>query len=198
MSNPSSSDLRNIVDTVSAVLDSLAYLGTNAMVIHLVLSKVDSDSKSKWDEQWDYKKLPSWEDFSSILIKKCKFIEMNEDKSRLYVSNSSNNWGSNKSKSRNNNGNNNFRSNSNQIFARCIYWPHKSMFENCKRSTSSKKGDPSDPGNYRHIVICSNLAKVMESILKLMKYLEDNSLLNDRQVGVSRMTHSDLVKIEEN
>ena len=28
-----------------------------------------------------------------------------------------------------------------------------------------KKGDLSDPGNYRPIAICSNLAKVMESIL---------------------------------
>ena len=48
------------------MLDSLAHLGTsedimNAMVIHLVLSRVDSESKSKWDEQLDYKKLPSWE-----------------------------------------------------------------------------------------------------------------------------------------
>ena len=59
------------------------------------------------------------------------------------------------------------------------------MLENCKRLASSQKGDPSDPGNYRPIAICSNLAKVMESILnhKLMKYLEDNSLLNDRQYG---------------
>ena len=62
MSKPSSSDLRNIVDTVSPVLDSLGYLGTrkdimNAMVIHLVLSKLDSDSKNKCHEQLDYKKL---------------------------------------------------------------------------------------------------------------------------------------------
>ena len=57
------------------------------------------------------------------------------------------------------------------------------MWENCKRSAASKKGDPSDSGNYWHIASCSNLAKVMESILnhKLMKYREDNSLLNDRQ-----------------
>ena len=71
MSKPSSSDLRNIVDTVSAVLDSLAHLGTskdimNAMVIHLVLSRVDSESKCKWDEQLDYKKLPNWEDCSWV------------------------------------------------------------------------------------------------------------------------------------
>ena len=46
-----------------------------------------------------------------------------------------------------------------------------------------KKGDPSDPKSYRPIAICSNLAKVMESILNhtLIKYLEDKSLLNNRQ-----------------
>ena len=119
MSKPSSSDLRNIVDTVSVVLDSLAHLGTskdimNAMVIHLVLSKVDSDSKSKWDEQLDYKKLPSWEDCSSILIKRCEFIEINEDKSRNTESNSSNNRGSNNNDSRNSNASSNFRSNNNR------------------------------------------------------------------------------------
>ena len=73
----------------------------NAMVIHLVLLKVDSDSKSKWDEQFDYKKLPSWEDCSSILIKRCEFVEINEDKSRHTESNSSNNRGSNNNNSRN-------------------------------------------------------------------------------------------------
>ena len=59
------------------------------------------------------------------------------------------------------------------------------QWENYKHSTSSQKRRPSDPGNYRPIAICSNLAKVMESILnhKLMKYLEDNSLRNDRQYG---------------
>ena len=48
-----------------------------------------------------------------------------------------------------------------------------------------KKADLSHPGNYRPIFICSNLAKVMESIQnhKLMKYLAGNSLLDDRQCG---------------
>ena len=53
MCKPSSSDLQNIVDTVSAVLDSLAHLGTskdimNGMVIHLVLSRVGMSNR---DEQ---------------------------------------------------------------------------------------------------------------------------------------------------
>ena len=42
----------------------------------------------------------------------------------------------------------------------------------------TKKGDPSGHGNYRPISICSNLAKVKESILnhKLMKYLIINTV----------------------
>ena len=48
-----------------------------------------------------------------------------------------------------------------------------------------KKGNPTDPEIYRPIAICSNLAKVIESILnhKLMKYLEDNSCLSICQYG---------------
>ena len=55
--------LQNMVDSVSAIIDSLENLGKsedimNALVIHLVLSKVDCDSKAKWDEQLDYANLP--------------------------------------------------------------------------------------------------------------------------------------------
>ena len=48
-----------------------------------------------------------------------------------------------------------------------------------------KKGEASNPGNYRPIAICSTLAKVMETIInhKLVLYLENNALLNDRQYG---------------
>ena len=48
-----------------------------------------------------------------------------------------------------------------------------------------KKGETSDPANYRPIAICSLLSKVMESILNhhLVKYLETNKLLSDRQYG---------------
>jgi len=48
-----------------------------------------------------------------------------------------------------------------------------------------KKGNKSDPNNYRPIAICSILAKIMETIInrKLSKYLEHNSIINDRQYG---------------
>lgn len=85
MERPCASDLRNIVDTVSAILDSLSHLGserdiTHAIVIHLVLTKLDTGSKVKWDEQLEYNTLPKWSNCASVLIKRCQFLEVNDDK----------------------------------------------------------------------------------------------------------------------
>ena len=74
-----------------------------------------------------------------------------------------------------------------RVFAKCSASSGK--FPSCWKIANvqsvPKKGDPSNPGNHRPIVICSNLAKVMQSNLfhKLMKYLEYNSMLNDREYG---------------
>lgn len=48
-----------------------------------------------------------------------------------------------------------------------------------------KKGDRSDPANYRPIAVTSVLCKIMERILnrQLIRHLEDHSLINDRQYG---------------
>ncbi|CAG4916568.1 unnamed protein product [Colias eurytheme] len=48
-----------------------------------------------------------------------------------------------------------------------------------------KKGDQSDPTNYRPIAITSLLSKVMENIInsQLLGYLEENQLISDQQYG---------------
>ncbi|XP_054289739.1 uncharacterized protein LOC129005016 [Macrosteles quadrilineatus] len=48
-----------------------------------------------------------------------------------------------------------------------------------------KKGDPSDPSNYRPISILPVFSKVLETVMKrqLVKYFEDNNLLSDAQHG---------------
>ncbi|XP_063545771.1 uncharacterized protein LOC134753763 [Cydia strobilella] len=51
-----------------------------------------------------------------------------------------------------------------------------------------KKGDRSNPSNYRPIAITSLFSKTMESIIncQLLRYLEDHQLLSDRQYGFRR------------
>ena len=48
-----------------------------------------------------------------------------------------------------------------------------------------KKGDPSQPSNYRPIALTSILSKVFESILnrKIWKHLKSSNLVSDRQYG---------------
>lgn len=59
-----------------------------------------------------------------------------------------------------------------------------------------KRGDPTDPNNYRPISITSVLSKVMESVIakQLLSHLERHKLLDDRQYGFrSRRSTGDLL-----
>lgn len=72
MSEPNASSLRSILDNVGSLRSSLLSLGSevdvmNAMIIHVVLSKIDTESKRMYDERQDYKTLPSWNECYSIL-----------------------------------------------------------------------------------------------------------------------------------
>ena len=80
MSKSDSISLRNIIDTVSAIRGSLLSLGSeldimNAIIIHIVLSKLDEGSKQNYDEKIDFKSLPSWETCYDILNHRCQFLE---------------------------------------------------------------------------------------------------------------------------
>ncbi|XP_065368955.1 uncharacterized protein LOC135961383 [Calliphora vicina] len=83
ISNPSAPALRNMIDTVSAIYDSLLSIGddkkiSNAILIHLVMSKVDPVTKSKWEEQLDFEKLPLWSDCEAMLNKRYQHISADE------------------------------------------------------------------------------------------------------------------------
>ena len=75
-----------MIDTVSAIYDSLLSIGddkkiTNAILIHLVMSKVDPVTKSKWEEQLDFEKLPLWSDCEAALNKRFQHISADESSS---------------------------------------------------------------------------------------------------------------------
>ncbi|XP_053968739.1 uncharacterized protein LOC128870170 [Anastrepha ludens] len=80
---PSASPLRSMIDTVSAVYDSLLSLGddkliSNAMLIHIVMSKVNPTTRSKWEEQLDYDKLPLWAECEAMLNKRYQHLSAEE------------------------------------------------------------------------------------------------------------------------
>ncbi|XP_037931322.1 uncharacterized protein LOC119666116 [Teleopsis dalmanni] len=83
---PFAATLRTTIDTVSAIYDSLLSIGdakniTNAILIHLVMQKVDSVTKSKWEEQLDYNTLPLWSDCEAALNKRFQHLSADETSS---------------------------------------------------------------------------------------------------------------------
>lgn len=83
MSRPSASALRSMTDTVSAIYDSLLSIGddkriANAMIIHLVMKKVDPTTRSKWEDQLDFEELPLWSDCESILNRRYQHLVSDE------------------------------------------------------------------------------------------------------------------------
>ncbi|XP_055859254.1 uncharacterized protein LOC129921447 [Episyrphus balteatus] len=91
ISKPSASSLRSMIDTVSAIYDSLLSLGdekniTNAIIIHLVMSKVDAITRSKWEEQLDFNTLPLWKDCEEALNKRYQHLSAEEASSSKFIS----------------------------------------------------------------------------------------------------------------
>ena len=64
--------LRNAIDTLSAIISSLLSLGSepgimNAIIIHIVLSKLNKGSKQFYEEQRGYDSLATWEEFHKMM-----------------------------------------------------------------------------------------------------------------------------------
>lgn len=81
----SPSHLRKLVDNISALYNSLTSLGTekdicNAVIIYIVMSKVDPETQSKWEEQLDFSKLPTCDDCAKVLNKRCQYLEARDSK----------------------------------------------------------------------------------------------------------------------
>lgn len=80
VSPSNAAQLRSLVDNASALYCSLLSLGDeksicNAMLIHIVMDKVDAESQSKWKESLDFKKLPTWAECAQVLERRCQFLE---------------------------------------------------------------------------------------------------------------------------
>lgn len=85
MAKGDSESLRKIIDTVSAIRGSLLSLGSemevlNGVLIHVVLSKLDSDTKLNYDEKQNFKSLPSWETFYDLLSNRSQFLQSHAKK----------------------------------------------------------------------------------------------------------------------
>lgn len=83
ITKPSAIELRTMIDTVSAIYNSLLSMGddkniANAIIIHLVMSKVDPITKSKWEEQLDYEQLPLWSECEASLNKRYQHISADD------------------------------------------------------------------------------------------------------------------------
>ncbi|XP_033242980.1 uncharacterized protein LOC117186376 [Drosophila miranda] len=73
LKRPDSEGLRVLVDNVNAQLVALKSLSDDkeildAVIFHLIRTKLDEDTMDRWEVEWDCQKLPSWSLLSQFLI----------------------------------------------------------------------------------------------------------------------------------
>ncbi|XP_037805276.1 uncharacterized protein LOC119599551 [Lucilia sericata] len=105
MSKYNCAQLRSLVDNVSALYSSLLSLGShsdiaNSMLIYIVMEKVDEDTRRKWKDSLDFTRLPTWDDCSKVLERRCQFLE-SVDTNHTFVAPRKPDHQSGKSKSKN-------------------------------------------------------------------------------------------------
>lgn len=79
---PDALALRKLIDSVAALRGSLLSLGTadeilNAILIHLVVSKLDTDSRNQFNEKQDLKDFPTWDECYTVLSRRCQLLQDN-------------------------------------------------------------------------------------------------------------------------
>ncbi|XP_036345939.1 uncharacterized protein LOC118755194 [Rhagoletis pomonella] len=84
MTQPEATTLQKLVDNASAIRGSLLSIGSaeeimNNIMIHILLSKVDAQTKAKYNEQQGFDKLSSWEDCCNTLNRRCQYLESQGD-----------------------------------------------------------------------------------------------------------------------
>ncbi|XP_037931003.1 uncharacterized protein LOC119665826 [Teleopsis dalmanni] len=80
MTKADPASLRKLIDIVAALRSSLLSLGSevkvmNAIIIYIVLSKVDAETKFAHDEKQEFEKMPSWDECYKMLSRRCQFLE---------------------------------------------------------------------------------------------------------------------------
>jgi len=68
-----------MIDTVRAIYEPLLSLGSdkviaNAMLIHIVMTKVDAKTKSRWEACLDFQNIPDWQNCQDALNKRYQHL----------------------------------------------------------------------------------------------------------------------------
>ncbi|XP_036347402.1 uncharacterized protein LOC118756766, partial [Rhagoletis pomonella] len=80
VSKSNAQHLRSLIDNASALYNSLLSLGSEsqiaqAMLISIVMDKVDQDTRKKWNEFLDFRDLPTWTSCISVVERRCQYLE---------------------------------------------------------------------------------------------------------------------------
>ncbi|KAL7724630.1 hypothetical protein ACLKA6_013864 [Drosophila palustris] len=73
-------EIRSLVDNATALYNSLTSLGSEAqiaqaMLIAIVMEKVDPETKREWNKSLDYSTLPTWKLCMQVVERHCQYLE---------------------------------------------------------------------------------------------------------------------------
>ncbi|XP_055909824.1 uncharacterized protein LOC129944422 [Eupeodes corollae] len=83
LSKISASSLRHLEDSFNTHFTAMLAIGNykdiaSSILISLAMDRVDEETQSKWQDEMDYNKLPTWDEFNKVLDRRCKSLEAKE------------------------------------------------------------------------------------------------------------------------